>query len=300
MLEVGNGGMTATEYRTHFSLWAIMAAPLLIGSRPAQRLQHAMSILLNTDVIAVDQDPLGKQGVLVTRTGGGLAVYAKPLADGDRAVALFNETGATATISTSAAEIGFGGASSYNLRDLWSKATRTTTGAISASVPSHGTVMYRVSKVGGQTPPPAGTSQLSDLSPTASANGWGPVERDSSNGERPAGDGRTLTIQGTTYAKGLGTHAISEISYYLGGRCSTVQADVGVDDEKGDRGSVVFQIFSGATKVADSGAMTGTMAAKRLTADVSGGTSLRLVVTDAGDGINYDHGDWANPRVTCA
>jgi alpha-galactosidase len=300
MLEVGNGGMTTTEYRTHFSLWAIMAAPLLIGSDIRSASSTTMSILLNKDVIDVDQDALGKQGVLVKRTGGGLAVYAKPLANGDYAVALFNETGATATISTSAAEIGFGGASSYNLRDLWSKATRTTTGAISASVPSHGTVMYRVSKVGGQTPPPAGTSQLSDLSPTASVNGWGPVERDRSNGERPAGDGRTLTIQGTTYAKGLGTHAISEISYYLGGRCSTVQADVGVDDEKGDRGSVVFQIFSGATKVADSGTMTGTMAAKRLTADVSGGTSLRLVVTDAGDGINYDHGDWANPRVTCA
>ena len=72
-------------------------------------------------------------------------VYTKQLANGDRAVALFNETGATATISTTAAKAGLGSAVSYTLKDLWSKATRTTSGAISASVPSHGTVLYRVS-----------------------------------------------------------------------------------------------------------------------------------------------------------
>ena len=76
-------------------------------------------------------------------------MLAKPLANGDVSVALFNETGSTATISTTAAAIGKTGASSYNLTDLWSGATSTTSGTISASVPAHGTVMYRVA--GGTT-----------------------------------------------------------------------------------------------------------------------------------------------------
>jgi alpha-galactosidase len=148
MLEVGNGNLSDTEYRSHFSLWAVMAAPLLIGTDLRKASAGTFTILTNRDVIAVDQDSLGKQGTLVKRTNG-LAVYSRQLANGDRAVALFNESGATATISTSASQVGLGAASSYTLKDLWSKATRTTTGAISASVPSHATVMYRVSRGGG-------------------------------------------------------------------------------------------------------------------------------------------------------
>jgi alpha-galactosidase len=152
MLEVGNGGMSATEYRTHFSMWAIMAAPLLIGSDIRSASATTLGILTNTDVIAIDQDSLGKQGTILTHTGS-TYVYRKALANGDVAVALLNEGSATATISTSASAIGLSGASSYTLKDLWSKASRTTTGTISASVPAHGTVMYRVSKGGGTQPP---------------------------------------------------------------------------------------------------------------------------------------------------
>jgi alpha-galactosidase len=148
MLEVGNGGMTATEYRTHFSLWAIMAAPLLIGSDLRSVGADTFAILKNTDVIAVDQDPLGRQGVVVSNDGAGHVVYAKALANGDRAVALSNETTSTATIATTASAIGLGGSSSYNLKDLWSKTVSTTGGAISASVGGHATVMYRVSRTG--------------------------------------------------------------------------------------------------------------------------------------------------------
>ncbi len=150
MLEVGNGGMTATEYRTHFSLWAVMAAPLLIGSDLRRVNEDTFTILKNTDVIAVDQDRLGRQATVISATGG-LVVYSKVLSNGDRAVALSNETTATATIGTTASAIGLGGSASYTLKDLWSKATRTTTGAISASVPAHGTVLYRVSRAGTAT-----------------------------------------------------------------------------------------------------------------------------------------------------
>jgi len=148
MLEVGNGGMTGTEYRTHFSLWAIMAAPLLIGSDLRSVNADTFTILKNTDVIAIDQDTLGRQGVVISNDGAGHVIYSKALANGDRAVALSNETTTTATMSTNVNAIGLGGSSSYTLKDLWSKVTSTTSGTISASVGGHATVMYRVSRNG--------------------------------------------------------------------------------------------------------------------------------------------------------
>ncbi|OON72202.1 alpha-galactosidase [Streptomyces tsukubensis] len=144
MLEVGNGGMSDTEYRTHFSLWAQMAAPLLIGSDIRSASPATLTILKNTDVIAVDQDPLGKQGTVVSSSGG-LVVMSKQLANGDRSVTLTNENASAATVSTSAAAAGLPTASSYRLANLWSKAVSSTGGPISAQVPAHGTVMYRVS-----------------------------------------------------------------------------------------------------------------------------------------------------------
>ncbi|MEU0392618.1 NPCBM/NEW2 domain-containing protein [Streptomyces sp. NPDC006208] len=297
MLEVGNGGMTDTEYRTHFSLWAQMAAPLLIGSDLRTASPATLEILRNTDVIAVDQDSLGRQGTVVSRSGG-LLVMSKPLADGSRSVTLTNENISARTITTTVDAIGLGGASSYTLKDLWSRQTRTTTGTISASVPPHGTVMYRVTP-GSPVPPPAGIHQLGDLPWTSAANGWGPVERHRSNGEQAAGDGRTLTIGGTTYAKGLGTHAASDITYHLGGICRSVSVEVGVDDESTAGGSAVFRIYRDAALVADSGVRTASDPPVRLTADLTGGQKLRLVVTDAGDGIDHDHADWAAPELVC-
>ncbi len=144
MLQVGNGSLTDNEDRTHFSLWAIMAAPMLIGTNIISPSTNTLNVLRNADVIAVDQDPLGRQGTIVSSSSGRV-VYNKVLANGDRAVVLLNETDATATVSTSASAIGLSG-SSFTLFDLWTKSTRTTTGSISASVPSHGVVMYRVSR----------------------------------------------------------------------------------------------------------------------------------------------------------
>jgi len=147
MLEVGNG-MSATEDRTEFSLWAEMAAPLLAGDNLVNASATTLSILGNTAVIAVDQDSLGKQGHQVSSSGG-LDVLAKPLANGDVSVVLFNENASTATISTTVSAIGKSGASSYALTDLWTGATSSTSSTISASVPGHGVVMYRVA--GGTT-----------------------------------------------------------------------------------------------------------------------------------------------------
>jgi alpha-galactosidase len=110
-----------------------------------------------------------------------------------------------------------------------------------------------------------------------------------------------LTINGATFAKGLGVHAASDISYYVGKACSTFTASVGVDDEVAStKGSVVFQVFADGTKVADSGTLTGASAAKQISASISGADQLRLVVTDGGNGVDSDHSDWANPTITCS
>ena len=142
MLEVGNGGMSDTEYRTHFTLWAMMSAPLLVGSDIRKASSATLTILRNSDVIALDQDTKGVQGNEVS-SANGLHVIRKPLANGDTAVALFNETGSTAKISTTLSAIGVS-SGTHTLTDLWSKEKSTTGDAISASVPAHGTVVYSV------------------------------------------------------------------------------------------------------------------------------------------------------------
>jgi alpha-galactosidase len=144
MLEIGNAGLSATEQRTQFSMWAEMAAPLLIGTKLASATTQTLDILGNSDVIAVDQDSLGVQGVQVSDKSG-LRVLAKKLSGGDVAVAFFNETGSSAQISTSASAVGLGSASSYALRDLWAhKTTNTSSSSWKETVPAHGTVLIRV------------------------------------------------------------------------------------------------------------------------------------------------------------
>jgi alpha-galactosidase len=140
MLETGNG-MTATEDRTELSLWAMMAAPLIIGSDLVHADVTTIGMLTDAAVIAVDQEPLGRPVRAVTSTGG-LDVLARPLTGGDVAVALFNETGTTATITTSTAAVGAPGATV--LRDLWTGNATTATGRIRATVPAHGVALYRL------------------------------------------------------------------------------------------------------------------------------------------------------------
>lgn len=158
MLQVGNGGMSTAEYRSHFSLWAMMAAPLLIGTDLRESSDEIMDIFLNEDVIAVNQDSRGVQAELVSDANG-LYVLSKPLADGDTAVALFNSTSVNQTVSTTVRDVGtqklFG---TYQLTDLWSKEVTSTAGAISAYLPAHETVLYRLSGRSEGPPAPPNTS----------------------------------------------------------------------------------------------------------------------------------------------
>lgn len=145
MLEVGNGGMTDTEYRSHFSLWSIMAAPLLIGTDLRTIKPDALQILLNKDVIAIDQDPLGVQGQQV-RDADGIHVIVKPLKDGSRAVVVFNENDAARPVAVAASEIGLKPDMHYELRDLWAHTQANGDGSIKVELPAHATAMYRISR----------------------------------------------------------------------------------------------------------------------------------------------------------
>lgn len=150
---------------------------------------------------------------------------------------------------------------------------------------------------------PTGNVVLSELPYASATNGWGPVEIDRSNGEQTQFDGKPLTIGGQVFAKGLGVHASSKfvagLNYDLGRACTTFTASIGIDDEVGDRGSVIFKVYGDGQKLYDSGVVRGRDAARRITVDVNNVKALKLAVTDAGDTMNFDHADWANPQVSC-
>ena len=144
MLEVGNGGMTTTEYQAHFSLWALLAAPLIAGNDLRSMSPEIRDILTNKEVIAIDQDALGRQGRRVWKNGD-LEVWAKQLKDGDRAVILLNRSSSEQEITVNWEQIGYPSHLSAAVRDLWAhKDLGKFTGKFSAPVASHGVVMVRV------------------------------------------------------------------------------------------------------------------------------------------------------------
>jgi alpha-galactosidase len=412
MLEVGNGGMTDTEYRSHFSLWSMMAAPLLIGADLRRISPANLDILRNKEIIAIDQDRLGVQARVSSNVDGRWA-FVKPLANGDTAVALFNETATATTVGTTASALGLPARPGYTVRDLWQHKDFQTAGDVEAVVPPHGTVVYRVSThnwwqaqplvttgltfgtsvpgiparitpagrpfevtvtatnhavlpvinprpwlrvppgwqavaldqprkwllrqgesvsarwritpastgppdlvsgldfTGGSASqrtelivpaePPTGVLALGDVASALESGGYGPVERDMSNGGWQPKDGKPLSINGVRYQKGMGAHAPTEIIYYVGGHCSTVSSSVGIDDERDERqaGSATFEIWADGTKIADSGLRTWRDDPVAVSGPLTGASFLRLVITDGGDTNSYDRGDWAAPTLTC-
>ncbi|HEX6444002.1 MAG TPA: NEW3 domain-containing protein [Streptosporangiales bacterium] len=153
MLEIGNGGLSLTEAQSQFTVWSELASPLLLSTTLSKLSPAELAVVENRDVIAVDQDPLGVQGRVV-QSGQGYDVLSRPLANGDRAVVLFNKGDTAQTITTTAQNVGADPGSRYELFDLVSKRRTETTGTIAANVPPHGTVMYRVSTgVSGALPP---------------------------------------------------------------------------------------------------------------------------------------------------
>jgi alpha-galactosidase len=141
MLEIGNGGMTDTEYRTHMSLWAMLAAPLLAGNDLRSMSPATAGILMNSEVVAVDQDKLGQQGRQISKSGD-QEIWVRKLADGF-AVALFNRGSEPASVKVNWSALGIGAAP--KLRDVWTHQDVPANGpGYDATVPGHGVVMLRI------------------------------------------------------------------------------------------------------------------------------------------------------------
>ncbi|MCU7729695.1 beta-galactosidase [Actinoplanes sp. KI2] len=174
-----------------------------------------------------------------------------------------------------------------------------STAALTATVSYHGGTVRDERIVGSYAPPPAGSVAVSDLPFLSATNGWGPVERDTSNGEQAAGDGKAITIAGQAYPKGLGTNSVSDVLVYLGGKCTRFTADVGVDDEQNGAGTVTFQVLADGRSLATTPVLKGRQPVMTIDVDVTGAQALELLVGDGGDGNGNDHGDWAAPTLTC-
>jgi alpha-galactosidase len=144
MLEVGNGGMNTVEYRTHMSLWAILAAPLLAGNDLTTMTPETIALLTNKDVIAIDQDRAGRPGDRVSATGP-IEIWARPLADGSKAVGIFNRHPSLMSANVDFKQLGF--KNDVKVRDLWQQKDLGNLGhTYTAKIPGHGVLLLRVSQ----------------------------------------------------------------------------------------------------------------------------------------------------------
>jgi alpha-galactosidase len=164
-LIAGDSGLTTAESQSQIALWAMMGSPMIMSDDVSSLSAASIAALGDTGVIAVDQDSLGSPGYVVSQNGT-LDVLTRQLANGDRAVAILNRSGSTVSASTTAAAVGFTGGSgcSYSAKDLWAGTTTSTSGTITASIPAHGTAIYRVT-------PSAGCGATTDLGQITGANG---------------------------------------------------------------------------------------------------------------------------------
>jgi alpha-galactosidase len=312
-IDYGFVNTSHTEYQSHFSLWAIAAAPLIMGNDPTKVAANPeiLAILTNKEVIALDQDALGLQGTQVWQSADGdLSVWAKPLnAEGARGVVLLNAGDAPADVGFTLPMIGLAGGTA-TVRDLVAKMDlgAFADGYTVAAIPSHGTATLKVT--GTEPPHPSGTADVSDLTWTYQANGLGPVEKDMSNGFSEAGDGTPISILGTPFAKGLGMAAPAAVIYRLNKSCTSFTATVGVDDSAQGEGSIVASVWAQGgpddawTNLFTSPTLTGLQGdnpiAMPVAVDVTGMRRLKLVVTNALDGAAWDRASWGNPQLVCA
>ncbi|WP_328667182.1 NPCBM/NEW2 domain-containing protein [Streptomyces sp. NBC_00322] len=335
------------EDRAQFAMWAMSGGPLFFVAEPAtlnwdevktddsekeKYLKKITKILTNKDLIAVNQSWGGSGGRRISKVGDA-EVWAKPLENGDVAVALLNRgekaDNQTITVSTGATRVGLGGYSSYTLTDLWTDTTSNTSGAISAAVPSRDVKVYRLHRTDMATlvqPPKAqGTYQLDgNWWSTVGSYGTVPVEVNKSFGPSGQADGNTLTIGGKTYPKGLGTHADSGIYYWLGGSCQQFSAEVGIDDEvdstvPAGQGRVQFGVYGDGRLLAYTDIKTPQDPATTLNVPIAGVKllELRAIPTNhtyqvpddttpdpndmkyTNDRERNDHADWADAKITC-
>lgn len=186
-IEVGNGsndGLTVDERQTQMSLWALAASPFILGTDLTNLDPADLTLLKNTDVIAVDQDAIDASRISDTGTS---QIFTKKEPNGDAVVGLFNTSSAPETISTSASALGLPSGTDYAVKDLWTHQTTETTGAIGPNVPPHGVALYRVSPLSNPThAPPNSTFSLSGLATIPAGQPVTATESFTDNGDMAA------------------------------------------------------------------------------------------------------------------
>ena len=203
MLEVGNGGQSTTEYQSEFSLWSMMNAPLISGTDLRTITPADLAIYTNRKVIALNQDSLAKQAIPVAANGApagnnGLWVLEKPLSNGDTAVALFNSTGSTQTISATSGDLSLGKSTKFTLQNLWTNKKTQSAGTISASVPAHGTVLYRITKGSDSSVAPSTSVGFSGTPASATPGQSFPVTASITNNAKTTISTVTLKVKAPT------------------------------------------------------------------------------------------------------
>jgi hypothetical protein len=224
-IEVGNGandGLTYDERQTQLSLWALAASPLILGTDLTHLDETDLGLLLDRDVIAVDQDSIDAARVASTPTA---QVFAKTERNGDVVVGLFNTSGASQVVSTSAAALGLKPGTSYLLDNLWTHRSTETAGTIGADVPSHGVALLRVSPLRDPAAaPPAATVDLTGLSALSGGQPGTATESFTNDGALPA-----LAVRlGLTAPPGWTVTATSATQFASVGSGQTVRATFSV------------------------------------------------------------------------
>ena len=313
MLYIGKGIFDEnhlTEARSHFSLWSIINAPLLIGYDLRKAPQSLLDIWGNADVVAVNQDPAGHQGVIAYDSGSG-QIISKTMSDGTKAVALLNRTNSELSLVLTAGHLNFDGGSLIDLSDLWSKdeqvSFRNETEII---LKPHETRLFiaegrhelgedrYVSELPGRVNVAEDGVLFSELDPTLyrGVSSWGSSR---SSGEYPiyAGWGGAqadrspyntpLSVNGAGFGAGIGILSNSRMELKNDNEFSTFTATVGVDDSTRNRsGSVQFLVYGDGQQLAASEAMSFGEPAVQINADIAGADIVELIVQSVGEADN--------------
>ncbi|MEU4194936.1 NPCBM/NEW2 domain-containing protein [Kribbella sp. NPDC026611] len=207
-------GMTDEEFRTQFTLWAVAAAPLVVGSDIRKLSATTVGMLTDPDVLAINQDRAAVQAVRVGAAGT-TETWVKRLADGSRAVVLLNRGDSAKTLTTTASAVGLTG-SRFTLKNAWTNKVTESAGVISAAVPAHGTALFRVGVATGVPDAPhvtAGIPEVTKVGTDPQPEGVAPV----------VAGGDELTVQVNLRNDGL-TPALQPAVTVAGGTGWTVKS----------------------------------------------------------------------------
>ncbi|MET0288620.1 MAG: NPCBM/NEW2 domain-containing protein [Pseudoxanthomonas sp.] len=250
MLAVGLGEFDAkhlTNARSHFSLWAILSAPLLMGFDLTQAPASLIDLLSNPEVIAINQDAAGNQASLASSQGDVQVLVKALAASGERAVVLFNRSEKTATAQVGPQQLKLAGDGRYRVRDLWKRQDLPwQDGVLRVTLAAHEAVMFKVSGVSA-----AGKARLlSEMTGRVHVAADGlpdEVTRQRSPQAVPRADrspgGQPLSIAGQGFAYGLGTLANSRLEVRTGKAFTRFRTQVGLQDHAQAAGSVVFRAY---------------------------------------------------------